>query len=183
MKIRRHLQYIKRIVQVLPSSRDYYVNYKIGFPKCPDILWLYNSADNVRSIVSIAFPHAKNIFEPVLHVLESPDDFMKKWPQVVDSFLKALDIRSSNDRNWLVEEEDHIAIWKILNRYEQWHLWWEKQPIPKRTYPSKFSREEAYRLKEEGLSLSEIARQFGVSRQAIFKKLKGSMENEASENE
>ncbi|MHB1803288.1 MAG: helix-turn-helix domain-containing protein [Actinomycetes bacterium] len=128
-----------------------------------------------------AFPHAQTVIEPVLTVLEDPDDFLKKWPRIVDSFLKALDIRSANDREWLVLEEDHIAVWGILKRYEQWHLWWENQPVPKRTYSSKVSWEEAHRLREEGLSLAEIARRFGVSKQAIFKKLKGSMANEASE--
>ncbi|MHB8544599.1 MAG: helix-turn-helix domain-containing protein [Leptospirales bacterium] len=53
--------------------------------------------------------------------------------------------------------------------------------VPKRTYSSKFSWEDAHRLREEGLSLAEIARRFRVSKQAIFKKLKGSMANEASE--
>jgi predicted DNA-binding protein YlxM (UPF0122 family) len=37
-------------------------------------------------------------------------------------------------------------------------------------------------LREEGLSLAEIARQFGVSKQAVFKKLKEPIANEESEN-
>ena len=182
MKIRRHLQHIKEIVKVPPSSRDYYIDYSIEFPLCPDPFWLEYSPESIRSLVENTFPHALQVIEPVLCVLENSDNFLEKWPLIVDNFLKALDIHSANDREWLVAEEDHIAVWRILKRYEQWHLWWERQPVPKRTYTSKFSWEEAYRLREEGLSLAEIAQRFGVSRQAIFKKLKGSMANEASEN-
>lgn len=119
------------------------------------------SPESIRSLVEKAFPHARTAIEPVLHVLENPDNFLNKWPLVVDAFLKVLEIYSNNDREWLVKEEDHIAVWKILKRYEQWHLWWERQPVPKRTYTSKFSWEEAHRLREEGLSLAEIAQRSG----------------------
>ena len=131
-------------------------------------------------MVQKSFLHARTVIEPVLTVLEDPGDFLKKWLRIVDSFLKALDIRSANDREWLATQEDHIAVWGILKRYEQWHLWWENQPVPKRTYSAKFSWEEAHRLREEGLSLAEIARRFGVSKQAVFKKLKSPIEAKES---
>ena len=66
--------------------------------------------NSIRSMVQKAFPHARTDIEPVLHILEEPSGFLKKWPLLVDSFLKALDIHSENDCECLVTEEDHIAL-------------------------------------------------------------------------
>ena len=181
MKIRRHLQQMmKKVGKCLRASRDYYIDYGIDFPICPHHYWLECSPEFIRSTVQATFPHARTVIEPVLQILEAPGDFLEKWPLIVDSFLMALDIHSANDREWLVAQDDHIDFWRLLKRYEQWHIWWERHPVPKRTYSSKVSREEAIRLREEGLSLAEIARRFGVSRQAIFKKLKDPIETKKS---